>query len=170
MEQIDSDLYLSLICPRLQFCKNLTHPPPKGTFVICNSTYRFVIAVEIKKPLEEYVARHFPKGLIRVLRNSERKGLIAARLQGWRVAKGQVVSFFDSHMEVNDNWSVFGYRSLHIKIVLLLLIKAYTMTLGNVAVEITLFICSKPCKYVVKYMAQAENKTSCITYIRVQGK
>lgn len=60
--------------------------------------------LEIKKPLEEYVARHFPKGLIRVLRNSERKGLIAARLQGWRVAKGQVVSFFDSHMEVNDNW------------------------------------------------------------------
>lgn len=60
--------------------------------------------LEIKKPLEEYVARHFPKGLIRVLRNTERKGLIAARLQGWRVAKGQVVSFFDSHMEVNDNW------------------------------------------------------------------
>lgn len=81
-----------------------------------------------------------------------------------------MVSFFDSHMEVNDNWSVFGYRSLHIKIVLLLLIKAYTMTLGNVAVEITLFICSKPCKYVVKYMAQADMKTSCITYIRVQGK
>ncbi|XP_061164827.1 polypeptide N-acetylgalactosaminyltransferase 13-like [Saccostrea echinata] len=59
---------------------------------------------ELKESLEDYIDKHFPKGLIRVLRNTERKGLIAARLQGWRVSKGQVVSFFDSHMEVNENW------------------------------------------------------------------
>ncbi|XP_048733058.2 polypeptide N-acetylgalactosaminyltransferase 1-like [Ostrea edulis] len=59
---------------------------------------------EIKTPLDEYVEKNFPKGLVRILRNTERKGLIAARLQGWRMSKGQVVSFFDSHMEVNDDW------------------------------------------------------------------
>lgn len=96
-----------------------TPTPEKKSVSFAIQCCHFIIAVEIKKPLEEYVARHFPKGLIRVLRNTERKGLIAARLQGWRVAKGQVVSFFDSHMEVNDNWSVFWYRSLRIEFILL---------------------------------------------------
>ncbi|KAK3096833.1 hypothetical protein FSP39_003790 [Pinctada imbricata] len=59
---------------------------------------------EIKKPLDDYIEANFPKGIIKVIRNKERKGLIKSRLQGWRASTGQVVVFFDSHMEVNYDW------------------------------------------------------------------
>ncbi|XP_052852223.1 N-acetylgalactosaminyltransferase 4 [Drosophila gunungcola] len=57
----------------------------------------------LKEPLDEHVAQHFPH-LVTIVRNPERKGLIAARIAGAKVATGEVMVFFDSHIEVNYNW------------------------------------------------------------------
>ncbi|XP_017854532.2 N-acetylgalactosaminyltransferase 4-like [Drosophila busckii] len=57
----------------------------------------------LKGPLDEYVAQHFP-GIVDIVRNPIRVGLIGARLAGAKVAIGDVMVFFDSHIEVNYNW------------------------------------------------------------------
>jgi polypeptide N-acetylgalactosaminyltransferase len=56
----------------------------------------------VKKPLDDYVAKHLPK--VRVVRLGKRSGLILARLAGARVATGDVIIFLDSHSEANVNW------------------------------------------------------------------
>ena len=63
-----------------------------------------LFAANLKAPLEKYIKDNFPEGLIKLLRNSRRTGLIKARLKGWRASSGEVVVFFDGHMEVNFNW------------------------------------------------------------------
>lgn len=40
----------------------------------------------------------------RVIRLRKREGLIRTRLAGAREAKGEILIFFDSHIEVNTNW------------------------------------------------------------------
>ncbi|XP_041375854.1 inactive polypeptide N-acetylgalactosaminyltransferase-like protein 5 [Gigantopelta aegis] len=60
--------------------------------------------VELKETLDVYVTTHFPRGLVRVIRLSERVGLIKARQHGCDVATGDVIVIFDSHMEVNIDW------------------------------------------------------------------
>ena len=62
---------------------------------------------ELGEPLDQYIQDHFPRNLVRVLRMPRRDGLIRARMRGWEESKGQVVVFFDSHMEVNIDWYVF---------------------------------------------------------------
>ncbi|TDG44917.1 hypothetical protein AWZ03_008648 [Drosophila navojoa] len=57
----------------------------------------------LKKQLDDYVALQWPK-LVDVVHNPERRGLIGARLAGAKVATGEVMVFFDSHIEVNYNW------------------------------------------------------------------
>ncbi|KAH9524895.1 Polypeptide N-acetylgalactosaminyltransferase 3 [Bulinus truncatus] len=59
---------------------------------------------QLKKPLEKYIAANFPKGLVRLVRVPERSGLIKARMRGTHEATGDVLIFFDSHMEVNIDW------------------------------------------------------------------
>ncbi|XP_040038065.1 polypeptide N-acetylgalactosaminyltransferase 10 isoform X2 [Gasterosteus aculeatus] len=55
----------------------------------------------LKGALEEYMTR-MPK--VRVLRTRKREGLIRTRLLGAAAAKGEVITFLDSHCEANANW------------------------------------------------------------------
>lgn len=57
----------------------------------------------LKQQLDDYLSLHWPN-LVDVVRNVERRGLIGARLAGAKVATGEVMVFFDSHIEVNYNW------------------------------------------------------------------
>ncbi|MEQ2214432.1 Polypeptide N-acetylgalactosaminyltransferase 10, partial [Xenoophorus captivus] len=55
----------------------------------------------LKVALEEYMIR-LPK--VRILRTKKREGLIRTRLLGANAAKGEVITFLDSHCEANVNW------------------------------------------------------------------
>ncbi|XP_036907731.1 polypeptide N-acetylgalactosaminyltransferase 9 [Sturnira hondurensis] len=60
--------------------------------------------VELKFNLDQYVHKRYP-GLVKIVRNSRREGLIRARLQGWKVATAPVVGFFDAHVEFSTGWA-----------------------------------------------------------------
>ena len=62
-----------------------------------------VPTVELKLNLDQYVSKRYP-GLVKIVRNSRREGLIRARLQGWKVATAPVVGFFDAHVEFTAGW------------------------------------------------------------------
>ncbi|XP_041783073.1 putative polypeptide N-acetylgalactosaminyltransferase 10 [Anopheles merus] len=57
----------------------------------------------LKQPLDDYIAKHL-HSLVRVIHLPQRNGLITARLSGAKVAKGEVLLFLDSHVEVGINW------------------------------------------------------------------
>ncbi|XP_014716587.2 polypeptide N-acetylgalactosaminyltransferase 9 isoform X1 [Equus asinus] len=60
--------------------------------------------VELKFNLDQYVNKRYP-GLVKIVRNSRREGLIRARLQGWKAATAPVVGFFDAHVEFSTGWA-----------------------------------------------------------------
>ncbi|XP_060641649.1 polypeptide N-acetylgalactosaminyltransferase 9 [Anolis sagrei] len=59
--------------------------------------------VELKFNLDQYVQKRYP-GLVKIVRNNKREGLIRARIQGWKAATSPVVGFFDAHVEFNIGW------------------------------------------------------------------
>lgn len=61
------------------------------------------LLVELKFNLDQYVNKRYP-GLVKIVRNSKREGLIRARIHGWNAATAPVVGFFDAHVEFNTGW------------------------------------------------------------------
>ncbi|KAG5280885.1 hypothetical protein AALO_G00065100 [Alosa alosa] len=61
-------------------------------------------SVELKFNLDQYVNKRYP-GLVKIVRNTKREGLIRARIQGWNAATAPVVGFFDAHVEFNTVWA-----------------------------------------------------------------
>ncbi|XP_064613724.1 polypeptide N-acetylgalactosaminyltransferase 5-like isoform X2 [Liolophura sinensis] len=55
----------------------------------------------LQKPLEDYIAK---LGKVKVVRTKQREGLIRARLLGYSVATGQVLTYLDSHCECAEGW------------------------------------------------------------------
>lgn len=54
-------------------------------------------------PLEKYIAENF-HGKVKLIVLPERSGLIRARVEGARVASGEILVFVDAHVEANVNW------------------------------------------------------------------
>lgn len=61
------------------------------------------LSVELKYNLDQYVNKRYP-GLVKIVRNSKREGLIRARIHGWNAATAPAVGFFDAHVEFNTAW------------------------------------------------------------------
>ncbi|XP_074497285.1 polypeptide N-acetylgalactosaminyltransferase 17 [Sebastes fasciatus] len=59
---------------------------------------------QLKGPLEDYVNKRYP-GLVKIVRNQKREGLIRARIEGWKVATAEVTGFFDAHVEFTPFWA-----------------------------------------------------------------
>lgn len=55
--------------------------------------------------LLRYLVTRFPLEKIRLIRLSQRSGLIRARMMGAHVAVGEVLMFLDAHCEVTDGWA-----------------------------------------------------------------
>ena len=58
---------------------------------------------ELYEPLQTYVNEYFD-GKVKIINLNMRKGLIVTRMEGARTATGEVLVFFDSHVEVQNNW------------------------------------------------------------------
>ncbi len=57
---------------------------------------------DLKGKLDTQIRKY--DGKVRLIRNSEREGLIRTRSRGAREARGDVIVFLDAHCEVNTNW------------------------------------------------------------------
>ncbi|XP_041365720.1 probable N-acetylgalactosaminyltransferase 9 isoform X2 [Gigantopelta aegis] len=54
--------------------------------------------------LKDYVTSTWPDGIVKMARTTERSGLIRAKIEGAKVATGDVIIFLDSHCEANNGW------------------------------------------------------------------
>lgn len=55
---------------------------------------------DLYEPLQNYVDEHF-NVRVKIINLPERSGLIVARMEGVRRAKGEILMFLDAHMDVN---------------------------------------------------------------------
>ncbi|XP_060086153.1 polypeptide N-acetylgalactosaminyltransferase 13-like [Ylistrum balloti] len=116
---------------RLQSCKDVVYdrPLPTTSIIICFHNEAFSVMLrtiwsvldrsplnlikeiilvddfssseELKKPLEDYIAQ---LKIVKIVRTKKREGLIRARLLGYSVATGEVLTFLDSHCECFHGW------------------------------------------------------------------
>ena len=56
------------------------------------------------KSFIQFINQTWPDGIVRVIKQTKRMGLIRARLDGARLATGDVLVFLDAHVEVLDGW------------------------------------------------------------------
>lgn len=54
--------------------------------------------------MKKYVEETWPDGIVKIVRTTERSGLIRARIAGAKAATGDVLIFLDSHCEVGPGW------------------------------------------------------------------
>lgn len=59
----------------------------------------------MKDLLDYYIATRLKDHNIKVIRLKQRLGLIRARLQGARIAQGDVLIFLDAHCEATVGWA-----------------------------------------------------------------
>ncbi len=67
-------------------------------------TSLFSMAAELGDNVIKYVQETWPDGIVKVMRTTERSGLIRAKLTGATAATGDVLVFLDAHCEVNERW------------------------------------------------------------------
>ncbi len=65
------------------------------------------------QPLDDYVAAHFPNGLVKVVRQEERQGLMRSRMAGIRASQANILVFLDSHIEAGIGWLEPMLQGIH---------------------------------------------------------
>ena len=63
-----------------------------------------MVSVELLDNLDNIVKTTWPDGIVKIVRRSERGGLVKARVSGAKAATGDVILVMDAHMEVNVGW------------------------------------------------------------------
>ena len=66
------------------------------------------------EPLETYLKMTYGQDFVKIIRNGERLGLIKSRLVGAKHAKGDVLTFLDSHVEATQGWLEPLLRSIQL--------------------------------------------------------
>ncbi len=61
-----------------------------------------MFAEELGDKLEKHIEQF--GGKVKIFRKKERQGLIRAKIEGAKVATGDVLVFLDSHCEANVGW------------------------------------------------------------------
>jgi len=54
--------------------------------------------------LDDYVAENFPPGVVKIIRQEKRQGLMRSRMAGIRASSASVLVFLDSHIEAGIGW------------------------------------------------------------------
>ena len=72
------------------------------------------VTADVGADLEETIKKTWPDDIVKLVRSSERLGLIRARLAGADASSGDVLVFLDAHCEVNVQW-YFCFDIRHVK-------------------------------------------------------